>query len=150
MADDYNPSIAELVEALDEFTENLDTVVERSLQQMGRDLERKVRTAGWTNRSYELQRSIFSNVRNNKLTFGMKDYGYYQIFGVIGTKRRGASTLGIVSRQFRGKGPSSKFEYDTANFKHPGLKGYPSTAEYIKDAAELLKFTIEQNIEFTE
>lgn len=145
---DYNPDIEELVNALDEFTENLDSVVQVSLRQLGRDLERKVRTAGWQNRSHELSRSIFSSVRNDKLTFGMKAYGYYQIFGVIGTKRRGASTLGIVSRQFDGKGPSSKFEYDTAKFKHPGLKGYPGTAEYMKDAAELLKFTIEQNIQF--
>lgn len=148
MADDYNPSIAQLVEALDEFTESLDTVVERSLQQMGRDLERKVKTAGWQNQSYELQRSIFSNVRNNKLTFGMKDYGYFQIFGVKGTRESGL-TLGIVSREFRGKSEGSVFKYKR-EFKHPGLSGYNSTAQYMKDAAELLAFTIQQNIEFTE
>jgi len=145
---DYNPDIEELVNALDEFTESLDTVVQTSLRQMGRDLERKVRTAGWTPRTGKLSRSIFSNVRNDKLTFGMKDYGYYQIFGVMGTKRKSASTLGAVSNSFYGKSAGSKFEYNTDDFKHSGLKGYPGTAQYMKDAAELLAFTIQQNIEF--
>ena len=116
----------DLVNALDEFTENIESAVEVSLRDIERDLPRRLKNAGYTTRTGNLDRSIFATTRGNKLTFGMKDYGFYQIFGVVGKQRRSASTLGVIGGSF-GKSSSDKFSYSTNN-NHPGLAGYSSTA----------------------
>lgn len=136
-----------LVNALDGFTEDIESAVEVSLRDIERDLPSKLKNAGYTHRTNKLRDSIFARTSGNRLTFGMKAYGFYQIFGVVGKQRRSASTLGVLGATFNKTG-SGKFSYSSNN-NHPGLKGYESTAEYLKDITQLLTDQIIENIDFT-
>lgn len=142
--------IDDLVAELDQFTTDLGEVTVTTLDEIANQLPRQIisglESAGKNlNRTGRLRSSIFATVENHRLTFGMRYYGYYQIFGVRGTSSK--PVLGLpasVANAFAGKREGDEFSFK--RIKHSGIAAAFGAANPIINLADLIAETITEDL----
>ncbi len=134
----------EVLADLAEFGEELQETTTTSLNEIARALPNQLRAqifAKKTNRTYGLSNSIDATVNNNKLTLEMKAYGYFQVFGVTGTKVAGFG-LPLSVLQNLSSTPNGITNFKFNKIKHPGIFGVQSAADTISGLDDLIVNTL--------
>lgn len=137
----------EMLLELSEFGEELQQTTTTSLQEIARALPTELQAQIFsqkTSRSGTLRNSIRVSQNRNQLDLEMVYYGYYQVFGVTGTKV-GAfglpdSVLGAFSQGFSMPQGGNSFKF--TKIKHPGIFGVRAAADTIAGLEDLIVNTI--------
>ena len=143
--------IDDLVAELEQFTTELEQVTNVTLQELANELPNQIRTgleqAGknlYREGSKGLRNSISATGQNGQFGLTMNYYGYFQIFGVKGS-RRGALGLPASVAGAMGKSEGDIFQF--RRIKHPGIAPAPNAANPIINLADLIADTIIETID---
>lgn len=134
----------DLLAELAQFGEELEDTTETTLEDIARTLPNELRSQIFsvkTNRTNSLYNSIKATARNNQLNLEMNFYGYFQVFGVSGTKV-GAfglpdSVLGALNST-----PNGGDRFAFRKIKHPGIFGVRAAANTIGNLEDLIVNTL--------
>lgn len=126
-------------EELGSFGEEFEGAITTTLQQLQGEVERQLIQD--VNRHLnvgtgDLLRSIEVNQLGDRLELQMLDYGFYQLFGVKGSKRSRVFGLGSDIASAFGKNTDGIFQFRKTN--HPGLFGLQSSADLINSIPTLI------------
>ena len=145
-------TIDDLVADLEQFTTELEQVTTVTLQELASQLPNEIRMgleqAGknlYRPGSKGLRNSISATGQNGQFGLTMNYYGYYQIFGVKGSRRGALGLPASVAGAFAGKSEGDIFEF--RKIKHPGIAPAPSAANPIINLADLIADTIIETID---
>lgn len=134
----------DLLAELAQFGEELEDTTETTLEDIARTLPNELRSQIFsekTNRTNSLYDSIKATARNNQLNLEMNFYGYFQVFGVSGTKVSAFglpdSVLGALNST-----PNGINSFAFRKIKHPGIFGVRSAANTIGNLEDLIVNTL--------
>ena len=134
----------EIAAFLDDLGTEIQQVTTSTLQDLANTIPNELRSqifAEKTNRrgARGLWGSISAEVRDNKLAFGMKLYGYYQVFGVTG-KSGGVTSLGIPQYVGEAMDPKARagYQYKFRKINNSGIEPVRSAAKTLGDIADLI------------
>lgn len=140
--------LEDLIAELSAFGQDLQNTTTTTLNDIARELPNKLRSQIFsqkTNRTNRLRDSIRATASQNRLNLEMVDYGYFQVFGVAGT-RLGMGTgvfglpdsvLGNLSRT-----PNGGTNFAFRKIKHPGIFGVRTAVNTIVNLEDLIVATI--------
>ena len=103
--------------------------VPKALANLVDEITNELKGGNYQNRTGNLRRSIKVAVRNYSLSIKMANYGYYQSFGVTGTKKQ---SLGLPAEVAASFGVREGYKFKFGRIKHPGIKAknfYPDDLE---------------------
>lgn len=132
-------NLDELAEFLNGIGEEIQGVTTATLQDLANTIPQKLRSQIFNekrNRSGDLNRSISATVRGNKLEFGMKLYGYFQVFGVSGNP--GLTSLGIPQPYAGATEKQAGGKYKFKNINNSGIAPVQSAADTLESITDLI------------
>jgi len=132
-ADEAMRQLAELGEDISQATT---TTLQELVTQLPQQLRQQI-FAEKTNRnpSNGLYSSISANISGHKMEFGMKIYGYFQVFGVTG---KSVSSLGIPQPYAGATGKAENDVYKFTKTKNRGITPVRSAAKTLGGIGDLI------------
>lgn len=134
----------QLVNQLEGFAEDFEDVVETSVRDIAEEVNNQLRSnfnsnLNMSTRAGGLAQSLKVSAANGQVSIKMNDYGYFQIFGVVG-KKKTAFALNTTVADLFDKEKNSKFKF--TKIKHPGLAGIKNSVDLIESIPDLIINTI--------
>ena len=132
-ADEAMRQLAELGEDISQATT---TTLQELVTQLPQQLRQQI-FAEKNNRnpSNGLYSSISANISGHKMEFGMKIYGYFQVFGVTG---KSVSSLGIPQPYAGATGKAENDVYKFTKTKNRGITPVKSAAKTLGGIGDLI------------
>jgi hypothetical protein len=129
-----------LVNDLEGFAEDLENVIETTVGDLATEVNRQLQqnfsnNLNMSTRAGGLAQSLNVSAVNGNLSITMNDYGYFQIFGVVG-KKQTAFALNTTVAELFNKSAGDKFKFTKT--KHPGLAGIKNSVDLIESIPQLI------------
>lgn len=137
-------NLDQLVNDLEGFAEEFENVIETTVGNIAEEVNRQLQqnfsnNLNMSTRAGGLAQSLNVSNVNGNLSIEMNDYGYFQIFGVVG-KKQTAFALNTTVAELFNKSAGDKFEF--TKIKHPGLAGIKNSVDLIESIPQLIIDTI--------
>ena len=129
----------EIAAFLDGIGQEIEQVTTSTLQDLANTIPQELRREIFrekTNRTGGLYNSISAQVRGDSLVFGMRAYGYFNVFGVSGNP--GLRSLGIPQPYAGATDKQAGDRYKFTKINNRGIRPVQSAAETLESIADLI------------